>query len=57
VFLHVKKFLAGLRFYNYDDVKEAKKWMSSQTATFYQEEIQKLVPCYDKYLNNSGNYV
>jgi hypothetical protein len=31
--------------------------MSSQVATFYEEEIQKLVPHYDGYLNNVGNYV
>jgi hypothetical protein len=29
----------------------------SQAATFYDEEIQKLVPSYDKCLNNCGNYV
>jgi hypothetical protein len=28
-----------------------------QTATFYEEEIQKLVPRYCKWLNNGGNYV
>jgi len=26
-------------------------------ATFYEEGIQKLVPRYDKCLNNSGEYV
>jgi hypothetical protein len=26
-------------------------------CTFYKEGIQKLVPRYDKYLNNGGNYV
>jgi hypothetical protein len=29
----------------------------SQVDTFYEEEIQKLVPCYDKCLNNGGKYV
>jgi hypothetical protein len=32
-------------------------WLSSQAATFYEERIQKLVPRYDKCLNNGGNYV
>lgn len=32
-------------------------WLQSQVASFYDEEIQKLVPRYDKFLNNSGNYV
>jgi transposase len=58
LFLHLKKFLAGQHFLNDDDVKEAmKKWLSSQAATFYEEGIQKLVPCCDKCLNNGGNYV
>jgi transposase len=26
-------------------------------ATFYEEGLQKLVPRYDKCLNNGGNYV
>ena len=30
------------------------KW---QAATFYEEGIQKLVPRYDKCLNNGGKYV
>jgi hypothetical protein len=29
----------------------------SQTPTFYEEGIQKLVPRYYKYLNNGENYV
>ena len=29
----------------------------SQSATFYEEGIKKLVPRYDKCLNNGGNYV
>jgi hypothetical protein len=28
-----------------------------QAATFYGDGIQKLVQCYDKHLNNGGNYV
>ena len=58
LFFCLKKFLAGQRFVNNDDVKEAvKKWLSSQAATFYEEATQKLVPRYDKCLNNGGNYV
>ena len=29
----------------------------SQAAAFYEEGIQKLVPRYDKCLNNGGEYV
>jgi histone-lysine N-methyltransferase SETMAR len=58
LFLHLKKFLAGQRFNNDEDVKRAvQKWLSSEAATFYDDGIQKLVSCYDKCLNNGGNYV
>jgi hypothetical protein len=56
--LRLKKFLAGQRFLNDDDINEAvKKWLSSQVIMFYEEGIQKLVPPYDKCLNNGENYV
>jgi hypothetical protein len=52
----LKKFLAGQRFNNDEDVKRAvQKWLSSQAAMFYDEGIQKLVSRYDKCLNNGGN--
>jgi histone-lysine N-methyltransferase SETMAR len=58
LFLCLNKFLAGQRFLNDDDVKEAvKKWLFSQATTFYEKGIHKLVPRYDKGLNNGGNYV
>jgi hypothetical protein len=54
----LKKFLAGQRFNNDEDVKRAvQKWLSSQAATFYDEGIEKLVSRYDKCLYNGGNYV
>ena len=57
LFLHLKKFLCGKRFDD-DDVKDAvQKWLTSQAAAFYEEDIQKLVPRYDKCLNNGGEYV
>jgi len=40
------------------DLKDAvQKWLTSQAAAFYEEGIQKLVPHYDKCLNNGGEYV
>jgi len=33
------------------------KWLTSQAAAFYEEGIQKLVPRYDKCLNNGGECV
>jgi hypothetical protein len=58
VFLHLKKFLGGRRLLEDGDVKEAvNTWFSSQAASFYDAGIQKLVPRYDKCLNNGGNYV
>jgi hypothetical protein len=54
----LKKFLAGQRFNNDEDVKRAvQKWLSSEAATFYDDGIQKSVSRYDKCLNNGGNYV
>jgi histone-lysine N-methyltransferase SETMAR len=59
VFLHLTTFLAGRRFHNNNNkVKEAvNTWLASQAASFYDAGIQKLVPHYDKCLNNGGNYV
>jgi hypothetical protein len=58
VFLHLKKFLGGRRFLEDDDVKEAVNTLfSSQAASFYYAGRQKLVPRYDKCLNNCGNYI
>ena len=58
LFLHLKKFLGGKRFDNHNDLKDAvQKWLTSQAAAFYEEGIQKLVPRYDKCLNNGGEYV
>jgi hypothetical protein len=57
VFLHLKTFLGGWRFQD-DEVKGAVYiWFASQAASFYNTGIQKLVPRYDKCLNNGGNYV
>jgi histone-lysine N-methyltransferase SETMAR len=58
VFLLLKKFLGGRRYVEDDDVKGAVNTrFSSQAASFYEAGIQKLVPRYDKCLNNCGNYV
>ena len=58
LFLRLKKFLGGKWFDDDDDLKDAvQKWLTSQVAAFYEESIQKLVPHYDKCLNNGGEYV
>ena len=63
LFLHLKKFLGGKRFDDDDgddDLKDAvQKWLTSQAAAFYEYEegIQKLMPRYDKCLNNGSEYV
>jgi hypothetical protein len=57
VFLHLKTILGGRQFHN-DKVKEAiNTWFASQAASFYNVGIQKLVPRYNKCLNNGGKYV
>jgi hypothetical protein len=58
LFLHLKKFLGGKRFDDDDDLKDAvQKWLTWQAAALYKEGIQKLVPRYDKCLNNGGECV
>jgi histone-lysine N-methyltransferase SETMAR len=58
LFLQLKKFPGGKRFEDDDDLKDAvQKWLTSQAAAFYEECIQKLVPHYDKCLNNGGENV
>ena len=58
LFLHLKKFLAGKRFYDNDDLKDAvQKWLTSQAAALYEEGIEKRLPRYDKCLRKGGEYV
>jgi histone-lysine N-methyltransferase SETMAR len=58
VFLHMKTFLGGRRFRDDNEVKEAvNTWFASKAASFNDAGIQKLVPRFDKCLNNGGNYV
>jgi histone-lysine N-methyltransferase SETMAR len=53
LYLHLKSFLAGRRFHDDNEVKEAvTTCFASQAASFYHEGIQKLVQRYDKCLNN-----
>lgn len=58
LFPHLKNFLAGKRFDDDDNVEDVvQKWLTSQAAVFYEKGLQKLVPCYDKYPINGGDYV
>jgi histone-lysine N-methyltransferase SETMAR len=58
LFLQSKSFLAGRRFHDDNEVKEAvTTCFASQAASFYHARIQKLVQRYDKCLSNGGNYV
>ena len=52
LFLHLKKFLGGKRFDDDGGLEDA-----VQAVAFYEKGIQKLVPRYDKCLNNGGEYV
>ena len=57
LFLHLKTFLA---LHNFTDSEELKSvvehWLNTQMAIFYDDGIQKLVPCY-KCLNCGGDYL
>jgi len=58
LFLHLKEFLGGKRFDDDDDLKDAlRKRLTWQAVAFYGEGTQKLVPHYNKCLNNGGEYV
>jgi len=56
--LHLKKHLPGKKFDNDDKVQEqVMTWFKGQVADFYDSGIQKLVPRFNKCLDNAGNYV
>ncbi|GFV16023.1 histone-lysine N-methyltransferase SETMAR [Trichonephila clavipes] len=58
LFLHLKSFLAGKHLNNDKELKEnVSNWLKTQAATFYEEDIEKLVPRYDTRLQNFGSYV
>jgi histone-lysine N-methyltransferase SETMAR len=58
VFLQLKTFLGGRQFHDDNRAKEAvNTWFALRVASFYNAGIQKLVPHYNKCLNNDGNYV
>jgi hypothetical protein len=49
----MKTFLGGRWFHNDNKVKEAiNTWFALQVAPYYDAGIQKLVPRYDRCLNN-----
>jgi hypothetical protein len=58
LFLHLKKHLAGKKFEDDDEVQEAvMTWFKVQAADFYDSGIQKLVPRFNKCLDNAGDYI
>jgi len=58
LFLHLKKYLAGKKFDDDDEVQEeVTTWFKGQAAEFCDSGIQKLVPRLNKYLDNAGDYV
>ena len=56
--LHLKKHLAGKMFYDDDEMQvEVMTWFKELVAGFYDSGIQKLVPRFNKCLDNAGEYV
>lgn len=56
LFLHLKTFLALHNSMDSEELKSAvKHWLNTQMAVRYDDGIQKLVSCYDKCLNSSGD--
>jgi len=58
LFLHLKKYLAGKKFDDDDEVQEEiMTWFKALAADFYDSGIRKLVPRLNKCLDNAGDYV
>ena len=58
LFTDLEKWLGGQRFDSNDELKSSvADWVSTQERIFYNMGIEKLVPRYDKCLNNGGDYV
>lgn len=54
----MKKMLGGLRFTSDLEAQTVvREWLAQQSASFFAEGIQKLVPRWDKCLNVHGGYV
>jgi hypothetical protein len=57
LFLHLKKHFAGKKFDDDEAQEEVMTWFKGRAADFYDSGIQKLVPRFNKCLDNAGNYV
>ncbi|XP_046659139.1 histone-lysine N-methyltransferase SETMAR-like [Homalodisca vitripennis] len=58
LFPELKKMLGGQTFRTDDALRDAvKTHLKSLAANFYEEDIKKLVPRYEKCLNLNGDYV
>ena len=58
LFLHLKKYLAGKKFEENDEVQEeVMMWFKELAADLYDSGIQKLVLRLNKCLDNAGDYV
>ncbi|GFU72922.1 mariner Mos1 transposase [Trichonephila clavipes] len=57
LFTAMKKWLRGKHFADDEELNDVTHWFKSQAGAFYAEGIGKLVQCYDKCLNNGGDYV
>jgi hypothetical protein len=57
LFTYLKIWLRSQHFNKNEELKEdVKMWLSSQTADFFDTNIQKLIHRYDKCLNSSSDY-
>jgi hypothetical protein len=58
LFLHLKEHLAGKKFGDDDEAQEeVMTWIKGLVANFYDSGIQKLVPRFNKCLDNVSYYV
>jgi hypothetical protein len=57
LFTYLKNWLESQHFDNNEEPTEGvKTWLSSQTADFFDTDIQKRIPQCDKCFNSNGDY-
>jgi hypothetical protein len=57
-FVYLKKFVASQSLRSDQETKGAvQNWLEGLAMTFFEDNLQKLVPRYDKCLNVHGDYV
>jgi hypothetical protein len=57
LFIHLKNWSRSQHFKNNEVMEGVKTWLSLQMADFFDTDIQKLIPGYDKWPSSGGDCV